>query len=716
MLLKIKAIRNALKSKYKSEPIKISLLYFVISLLWILFSDRVVHNLITDNRLVLIISSAKGGVYVVAITIILYFLMSRALKRLEIIEERNINNYKNLTIALEELELVNKELSSSREELKQKYDELKVSEDRLNRAQSIARVGNWELDIVKQTLWASAESFRLYGIEYDSSFIPLKLAQDLVHPEDRSMMDLALKQLIYQNTDYNVEFRVKKHNGRQEKIINSIAQLERDASGVPVKVLGVMREITEEKLAEENLLQSHEELTALYEELTASDEELKQQYDQIHTLAYNDSVTGLQNRLWLQERLTETLHTATTKITLLFIDLDNFKNINDSFGHFFGDTILIEIGKRLTNALDANAFVARLGGDEFAIVITNVNLLEQVKVYAQKLLLVLETSFKEKDINIHLSASIGIAIYPEHANSFEELLKNADTAMYKAKKQGKNQYVIFNQSMNDELYSKVIMESFLRAAVNNDELLLNYQPIYCLNTNKVCGFEALARWNSPVYGMVPPSKFIPLAEETGLISQIGKWVLRTACKYISISNKFRKEKLTISVNISVHQLDQDCFVEDVLNILNENELDAELLVLEITESILMEDMESKLERIDTLKKYGVKVALDDFGTGYSSLTYLKKLPISILKLDKAFIDDIATNRIDSDIVKSIIMMANTLDLTVIAEGVEKKDQFDCLIEYGCDLIQGYYISKPLLEADIEQVLNFDFCIQNSFEI
>ena len=547
-----------------------------------MLSDRVVHDFISNSGIQLLLNTIKGWVYVIVITVFLYFILSRAFKKLESAEKSLINNFNELTKAHEELEAVNIELSASEEKLVLKYEEL--------------------------------------------------------------------------------------------------------------------------KLAEQNIIQSHEELTTIYGELAASDEELKLQYDQIHKFAYNDSITKLPNRLSLQEKLTEILQTTCAKVAFVFIDLDNFKYINDSFGHFFGDAVLAEIGKRLSNTVDADSFVARLGGDEFAIVMTNVEILERLKEFARDLLLMLETSFKEKDISIHISGSIGIAIYPDHADGFEELLKNADTAMYKAKKQGKNQFVIFDQSMNLELFTKVTMESNLRTAVDNNELLLYYQPVYCLKTHKIRGFEALARWNSPVYGMVSPAVFIPLAEESGLISRIGKWVLQTACKFIRRLNDSRTEKLIISVNISVYQLTHDNFVDEVLNVLNENGLNTEYLELEITESILMEDVESNLEKIDTLKKYGIRVALDDFGTGYSSLTYLKKLPISILKLDKAFIDDIAVNKTDNDIVKSIIILANTLNLSVVAEGVEEKDQLDCLVEFGCDMIQGYYISKPLPENEVEQVL------------
>lgn len=704
MRIKLEKTIQILKTRLNKFPIKISLLFFLISFLWILLSDNVVQKIFGSGSLRLTASTLKGWIYVIIITVFLYLLLNRTMKRLESAESDLLRNYKELSLTHEELEAVNQKLTLSKKRLKQKYDELKISEDRLMRAQAIAQVGNWELDLAKQIFWVSYETLRIFDIPNTSQFVSYEEVRSFIHSEDKSRIDLALHQLVSGNYEYDVEFRIIRRNDQQERVLHAIAKLEYDTIGVPVKVLGVLRDITEEKRAELNIKQQNEELTSLYEEMAASDEELKQQFDQIHKLAYKDLVTGLPNRLCLQEKLTQIIHDSSGKTALLFIDLDNFKYINDSFGHFFGDSVLAEMGKRLTDIIDNNAFVARLGGDEFAIIISDIEDLEQVNEFAKKLRLNLVTSFKENDISIHMSASIGIAVYPDQAGSYEELLKSADTAMYEAKMRGKNQFVIFDQSMNQKLYEKVAMESNLRTAIDQNELLLYYQPVYSLKNNKVHGFEALIRWNSSVYGMVAPSAFIPLAEESGLIIPIGKWVLQNACEYISRLNASRKEKLTISVNISVYQLVQESFVEDVLQILKENNLDAELLSLEITESILMEDMETNLKKIDTLKKHGIKISLDDFGTGYSSLTYLKRLPISILKLDKAFIDDMVFNQVDNNIVKSIIIMANILNLTVIAEGVEEKDQYDCLADFGCDMIQGYYISRPLPEDEVIKVL------------
>ncbi len=696
---KIKSVFTiAAGNKYKFLPLKVCTFYFIASFLWILFSDKIASDLFVDREMLLIANTYKGWVYVAVITVILYALMKSALNSLQKAE---------------------KELTESYSELSAAHEEIGISEDRLKRAQEIAHVGNWEMDIAAQTIWASEEAFRLYGFVYDSPYISLKAVQSVVHPQDRPAMDMALRQLITENKHYEGEFRILRENDQQERIMHSLAKLEFNDSGKPVKVLGVVRDITEAKTAELELKQSHEELTALYEELTASDEELRQQFDELshhqtllrkseerlHKMAYHDSVTGLPNRLWLEEKITGIIENSPSNFAVLFIDLDNFKNINDSFGHFFGDAVLNEIGKMLTHVTEDNAIVARLGGDEFAVVLAGMEYIGEAEEYAQKLLVRLDTNFKRKEIDMYLSASIGVTIFPEHGTCFEELLKNADIAMYKAKNLGKNRYVFFNQEMNSEIYMKVAMESNLRAAIDKGELILYYQPVYDLKTRKISGFEALIRWSSPVYGMVMPYKFIPLAESSDLILQIGRWVLRTASRFISRFNSTRDEKLTVSVNISIRQLAHENFEDEVLEVLKEAGMEAEYLELEITESVLMEDVESKLEKIERLKNHGIRFALDDFGSGYSSLTYLRKLPISILKLDKGFIEDIENNKTDTDIARSIINLAHILELKVVGEGVETKEQFDCLDRYDCDVIQGYYISRPLPEDELGKVID-----------
>jgi diguanylate cyclase (GGDEF) domain len=558
---------NYFKKKLNRLPFKISLLYFMISFIWILFSDRLVQTVFKNSDLQLIANTIKGWVYVIIITGILYYLLNRSFNRIDAAEAKLRKNYRDLSKAHDELETANKHLASS----------------------------------------------------------------------------------------------------------------------------------------EVSLLQNHEELTALYEELAASDDELKKQFDQMQVLAYNDSITGLPNRLHLQEKIMELINNSSGSVALLFIDLDNFKNINDSFGHSFGDAILMKIGELLNKFENESTFVARLGGDEFAIIVTNKKI-EQVIEFAENIITNLNTNINRNDITVHISSSMGIAVYPDHVNSYEDLLKSADTAMYEAKKQGKNQFIIFDHSMNQKIYSKYAMESNLRLALDNNELMLYYQPLYCMKNNQILGFEALIRWNSPIYGMVSPVQFIPLAEETGLILPIGNWVLDTACKFINRINQSDGKKKTVSVNISVYQLAQDNFVEDTLRIISDNNLNPKYITLEITESILIEDVEKNLAKIKLLQKNGIRVAIDDFGTGYSSLNYLKALPIAILKLDKTFIDDITKSKIDHDIVKGIILLANSLDLTIVAEGVEDKEQFDCLNRIGCHIIQGYYISRPLPEDQITLLL------------
>ena len=462
-------------------------------------------------------------------------------------------------------------------------------------------------------------------------------------------------------------------NDRQERIMQSVAEVEYDEGGQPKKVLGVIRDITESK---ENEIR-------------------------IYNMAYSDVLTGLPNRLKLEETVKGVVSGSTANIALLFIDLDDFKYINDTFGHLLGDDVLKVTAQRLLSVIENKDFLFRLGGDEFAILLMDTGKQEILKEYVRRILNSMKIDFCIKNIEVQITASIGIAYYPEHGSDFEELMKNADTAMYEAKSLGKNCYTVFDHSMNALLYEKVRMESKLRNAVINNEFVLYYQPLYSLSSGTIFGLEALVRWNSPTYGLVSPVDFIPFAEETGLIIHIGKWVLKAACEYINKLRCIGLGDITVSVNISVRQLAQENFVESVLETIDETGIDAARLQLEITESVLMENIESNLKKIDLLKKHGISIALDDFGSGYSSLTYLKRLPISTLKVEKTFIDEIERDRTKSDIAKAIIMLAHTLKLKVVAEGVETREQLDCLAAYGCDLIQGYYISRPLPEEAVE---------------
>ncbi len=453
-----------------------------------------------------------------------------------------------------------------------------------------------------------------------------------------------------------------------------------------------------ERVEQQNKLQdSFEELTLVYDELAATEEKIRQ-------LAYTDSLTGLPNRVALYNEIEQIIAMAdeASQFALLYMDLDNFKFINDSFSHSVGDLLLVEIGKRLKTVHTENEIIARFEGDEFVVLIKQFQTREELNIKIQSAMGIFDENFSIMGNNFHLSASCGISIYSEHADSTEEMLKCSDVAMYYAKKDGKRKYIVYERSMNDEFIKRINMENGLRQAIKNNEFVLHYQPQIDLLTGKTSGFEALIRWLSPQRGMIAPLEFIHVAEETGLIVQIGRWVLHTACDFIKKLNDSTQSSYGIAVNISVLQLMQANFVGMVIEVLNETALDPALLELELTESKLIEAMDLNLQKLTELRNMGVKLSVDDFGKGFSSLSYLKLLPIHSLKIDKSFVDDIPED--DNCMIESIIHIGHQCGLVVIAEGVEKQEQLEYLDRYSCDKVQGFYYSRPVPEKEIYKML------------
>ncbi|CAH2212476.1 putative bifunctional diguanylate cyclase/phosphodiesterase [Tepidibacter aestuarii] len=432
-------------------------------------------------------------------------------------------------------------------------------------------------------------------------------------------------------------------------------------------------------------------------------EKRKIQESKIKRLAYYDILTGLPNRTYLNEKLRDELEVAKTsgaKGVVFFIDVDNFKILNDTFGHGFGDEILIDIGKRIKELIGNDKFIARLGGDEFIILLKNVNNRTIIDNIVNEVISIFEKPFYIQEKEFYLTISIGITLYPKDGDNLDELLKNADTAMYKAKDSGRARYVYFEKDMNEKSFEKMQMQNKLRNAIENDELVLYYQPKVDLKNNEIIEYEALIRWISPDYGFVPPDRFIGIAEESGLISKLGIWVFEKACEFSKKINKSSKKNIIVSVNVSVVELMNANYMSTIKKILEKIEVNPKLIGIEITETALMESFETNEAILNQLIELGIQVSLDDFGTGYSSLNYLKKIPTNILKIDKSFVDDIRNDEIDETIIKSIIEIAHKLNLEVVAEGVETEAQKDKLKEYKCDQIQGYLISKPLPEEDI----------------
>jgi diguanylate cyclase (GGDEF)-like protein/PAS domain S-box-containing protein len=429
--------------------------------------------------------------------------------------------------------------------------------------------------------------------------------------------------------------------------------------------------------------------------------------ERIQFLAYYDALTGLPNRTLLQDRLGKALAGARRqkcKIAFLFLDLDGFKIINDSLGHSVGDLLLKEVAERLNTWGREQDTVARLGGDEFLIMLTQVKELADVAVAAERLMDAMTAEFVVQGRSLNISCSIGVSIFPEHGADCETLIKNADSAMYIAKDCGRNSFRFFAEDMNAQAVERLSVENSLRLALGKKELFLVYQPQMDVATRRITGLEALLRWQHPGLGLVPPDRFIRIAENSGLIVPIGEWVLRAACRQAKKWQDDGLPAVSVAVNVSAVQFRQQGFCELIRNVLHETGLAPQYLELELTESLLLANADMTLSVLRELKSMGLTLAIDDFGTGYSNFTSLRQFGISKLKIDRSFISEVATNPDDSAITAAIISMAKSLRLKVIAEGVEDEAQMSFLRAHHCDEIQGYYFSKPLAVDDVADKL------------
>ena len=427
--------------------------------------------------------------------------------------------------------------------------------------------------------------------------------------------------------------------------------------------------------------------------------ERKKAQEELVKQANVDPLTGLPNRNLALDRLKQAItraHREQNLVCVMFIDLDRFKTVNDSFGHSMGDLLLKEVAKQIMLCVREGDTVARLGGDEFLVILDGIDEAIQSELYAEHILEVLNKPFHLANHEFFVGASIGITIYPDDGIDPQVLLRNADTAMYQAKEQGRGGFRFFTQELNDEAVLRVKMESCLRHAIENNELHLEYQPQLCAKTGKLQGVEALVRWNNPELNIVPPTTFIPLAEDTGLITEIGEWILKTACQDMSQWMKQHSSSpLSVAVNISSRQFRSENLLDFIKQTLADTGISPQQLELEITEGLLLDDSPKTIEMLNEIKAMGISLALDDFGTGYSSLSYLKRYPFDILKIDQSFVRDITIDPGDAAVCQTIIAIASNLGMKVIGEGVETDEQLNFLARNGVDLVQGYYLSKPL---------------------
>jgi diguanylate cyclase (GGDEF)-like protein/PAS domain S-box-containing protein len=522
-------------------------------------------------------------------------------------------------------------------------------------------------DVSSRIVWANNAFSRLSG--YPLVEIIGKTPHQLVYCDyqDNCFWQEFWLTLTYAKSNWHGEVVNRNKQGEQFVVAQSVTAIT-NAEDVITHFIAVQEDITAKKAAER----------------------------QLEYVATHDSLTKLANRTWLMEYLHISLTQAKRhhkQLALLFLDLDHFKYVNDSLGHSEGDELLKQVANRLTDTVFDGDLVARLGGDEFVILLTDINLTTVSKV-AEKVINVFNQPFFIAGLMQRVTTSMGICLYPEDGETAQTLLRKADTAMYHAKSIGKNRYQFFTEEINQRFVWRVEMEKDLLDALEKQQFYLVYQPQLSALKTQVVGVEALIRWNHPTKGFIPPSEFISIAEETGLIIKLGEWILQTAC----LQTKQWLElgfDLTVSVNLSARQLNQKNLFEVIAETLLQTQLPAQNLILELTESMMMSDVEAHIIELQLLKALGLHVSIDDFGTGYSSLSYLKRLPIDELKIDKSFIDDIACNENDCNIVRSIITLGHNLHLKVVAEGVEQQTQLDFLKANGCDIIQGYFYSKPL---------------------
>jgi diguanylate cyclase (GGDEF)-like protein len=442
-------------------------------------------------------------------------------------------------------------------------------------------------------------------------------------------------------------------------------------------------------------------------QLTQNIEKRKRAEEKIKHLAYHDALTGLPNRNLLENRLATALtqaHRKSHMLALLYLDLDRFKRVNDGVGRAFGDQVLQRVAERLTSIVRQAGTIARVGGDEFAVLLPEISRAEDAAQVAERILEGLRPPLVLGGSQVHPTTSMGIAFYPNDAEEPDTLLRNADIAMYNAKEQGRDNYQLYSLGMRALNPDPLTLESDLRCALERDQFVVYYQPQVCVADSQIVGVEALVRWQHPDRGLMLPTEFIPVAEESGLIVPLGEWVLRTACAQASAWHEAGLSPIRVAVNLSARQFQQRDLVEVVGRVLKDTGLDPRFLQLEITESVAMHDIDFTSRVLVNLKDMGIQIAIDDFGTGHSSLNYLRRLPIDDVKIDQSFVRDVITDPNDAAIVGSIVAMTHELNLKLVAEGVETEEQLDFLKDRRCDVVQGFLFSKPMPADAVEQII------------
>ena len=558
-------------------------------------------------------------------------------------------------------------------------EELQSANTDLAEAQSLASIGSWDWDLKTNELWWSEELYRMFRVEQDTP-PTYERFMSLVHADDRKRVAQMVKDALESGRGFEYESKIQPTDG-DVRSIHALGRMSLSPEGKAVRVTGTVQDITERKALEARI--EHQ--------------------------AFHDSLTGLANRALFFDRVEHALSLGARNersTAVLFLDLDDFKNVNDTMGHSVGDQLLQEVAVRIEDVLRSSDTFSRLGGDEFAILLEDLVEEEQGLLIAERILVALDDPLVVGGSEFRVGTSIGLTFSSAVSDegTAEEIIRRADTAMYAAKQEGKGTYKVFEPGMADAVLERVKIKADLVTAIEEDQFFLHYQPIVRVGSGHISGVEALVRWMHPERGLIPPLDFIPVAEETGVIAPLTEWVLREACTRAAEWTRKEGSQIGVAVNISAARFRDPSLESELVAILRDTELDPQLLTLEITESVLVEDSDGVAARLNALKSLGVRIAIDDFGTGYSSLSYLRDFPIDVLKVDKAFIDSVALGPEDSALAKAVIKLGATLGMSVVAEGVEEEVQAAALAQLGCEHAQGFLFSRPVPAEQITLLL------------
>ncbi|MBS7528028.1 EAL domain-containing protein [Fusibacter paucivorans] len=655
-----------IKLRAKYSALKIAATYAAIGVLWILTSDKILSYWVSDADAFFKISIYKGWFFIFITAILLYVLIQNSVKDYIDLSDKLMDN-------LSELKRAEMMLNRKINELVETEEKLSASEERYRLVLESVKSGVWDYDINSDTVFFSSRFYTLTGREKLEETHPFSFFMQLIHPSDQAGFLKSLQDYLDRKTSkFQVEFRLKDVDDHYLWLASSgKAVWDGDT---PLKMVGSLMDITASKADQDKILE----------------------------LAYYDSVTHLPNKAKLEDFTNTWLSQHHQKLALIYLDIDNFKMINDAIGHKLGDAFLIQIAERLKTLKPHLQMISRIGGDEFCFVVTQFENRYQLHALSEKILELIRTPWHSNDREFFITGSIGIAIAPDHGNNLDTLLKKADTAMYASKNAGRNQCTLFHEQLHDVVLEYVYLQSNMKRALENEAFTIYYQPQFNIDNNSLKGAEALVRWQDKDLGLISPDRFIGISEKTGFIKPLGLWIIEAVFKDLSAWRHRHYPIIDVSVNLSAVQLHASDFIESVTAIGDRYQIDPTMIIFEITENVAIDGNPAVLHTLETLREKGYRIALDDFGINYSSLSYLKRLPIDIIKLDKTFISQIDKDPLDLAISRSVISLAHEIGLSVVAEGVERISHYNILKELYCDAGQGYLFSRPIDAVSFER--------------